>query len=426
VSEIRAHKIKYKVRPLNPIDTQKWWDAELDIKIPCAGLDVIPTDDSVIDLSTLDHKVTTSVSMWISGDVGDGESCQHMRNDALLKFLRLLSGLNSISRHNHETSTCGSTRSDATLKYNGVPLVNIEEKELRIDKAAEDLSKKFCWIPHFASLPFIFGFAITFTEMRVFCMTPTSAWQNAPIINIGLMDFNDRILCLKYIVNIARVLRYFIDSSAIAGSSIPFEQWSVRSSKSLRLSSRYVEHRFDEVEKYDEMKEFYSTLQELRVPHVESLYEEKPFDDVKRIIRLQPVGVERTPNTIEELRSSLRCVYLFLQRLHAAGFMHCDIRWSNIVWVWGQWFVIDCTEAIRCDAEPSKLVEKSKKIRGTYVFDTEGPWSTRHDYYQFGKLIHSTKVDVTAGSDLALVSSMLTDKAIPDVDVNYLNSIFIV
>jgi hypothetical protein len=98
--------------------------------------------------------------------------------------------------------------------------------------------------------------------------------------------------------------------------------------------------------------------------------------------------------------------------------MQCDIRWSNIVWVWGEWYVIDCTEAIRCDAGRSTLLEKSNKIKENYVFDTEKPWSTRHDYYQLGMLIYCRGVDIK-GADLFDLHVMLTEKSSPQVDIDH-------
>jgi hypothetical protein len=419
------------VRPLNPFDTEEWWESELDVKFPLYGPSYLaPVGCDFVDLHAFDCDLTPFASMWMSNKLGEGEDTQHLRNDCLFRVVMLLAGLNSFSRDDHESSTAGNTRCDSALKYDGLPLVFIEEEEIKVHKAVEDLTSKFCWIPHYNALPFIFGIAISFTEMRVFCMNPRGEDSfthtdrlGAPIIRIGLMDLRDRMKCIKYMVNIARVLKHFISSGAVRGSSISFDVWKHRGPKSVRLSSRYVEHQFEEKEKYQEMKNFYVKLGELRIPFVEHLYSRDPFDDTKRIIRLQPVGDSRCPKTIDELRSALRCVYRFMRQLHDAGFMHCDIRWPNIVWVWGQWFVIDCTEAIRCDAEPSKLLERPKTMKESYVFDTEKPWSPRYDYYQFGRLIQSTSVVLAADSDLAKVSSMLMNRSLPEVDITYLNSV---
>ena len=62
-------------------------------------------------------------------------------------------------------------------------------------------------------------------------------------------------------------------------------------------------------------------------------------------VKLRPFGVvasSRLPSTLVELRSALRCILTCLVDLHAAGWAHLDLRWSNVVFMApSEWYVID-------------------------------------------------------------------------------------
>ena len=47
-------------------------------------------------------------------------------------------------------------------------MINVEEKIIDMEAEKSDLFKKFQWIPHFDRLPFIYGMAITQTEVAVY------------------------------------------------------------------------------------------------------------------------------------------------------------------------------------------------------------------------------------------------------------------
>ena len=152
----------------------------------------------------------------MNNDVGDGENGIIGRDDSLLLIIRYLSGMDRWSRDKSETSTMGATRSDMTILYNNIPLVNVEEKENVISDAFHDLVEKFQWLPHNDELPFVFGIAMTKSAFQVYLMTADAAWKSsAPIVNANISNFKDRAMCLLYAVNIARVLKFFIESGRI-------------------------------------------------------------------------------------------------------------------------------------------------------------------------------------------------------------------
>jgi hypothetical protein len=221
----------------------------------------------------------------------------------------------------------------------------------------------------------------------------------------------------------ARVIKHFIVNRA-AEPSVVLDKWVRRSSKSVRLTWQYVENQYHDTKKYQEMKDFYKRMKELKLPFVErAVHKNKEaFNDVQLTIRLKPVGVQCTPRTVAELRQALKCIFSFVRSFHHAGYMHCDIRWSNIVKVGDDWYVIDCTEFSHREDEPAKRLQKSLKINEAYVFSTERPWTKRHDYYQFGKLIVEAGLNI-GGTDLYALSMKLLDKTVRKVTTEEINAI---
>ena len=279
--------------------------------------------------------------------------------------------------------------------YNNIPLINLEEKSDEIENARNDLVRKFEWLPHCNMLPFVFGIAISIKRFQIYLMTPDNKWKaKQPIVNVNIEEIVDRTQCLLYAVNVARVLKLFIQSDCLQPSRIKFKIWIERPSKWIRLFPSYVENRYEEKPKYLAMKKLYSLLKKLKITHIELPDPTKPFDDEECTIRLSPVGVERRPKSIDELCTAMRHVLICIRSLHKkAGYLHCDLRWPNIILVGSEWYVIDYTESIANNASLKDRLAVSSRIIEENNFDSALPWSMRHDYYQLGMLIRNCHLD---------------------------------
>ena len=107
--------------------------------------------------------------------------------------------------------------------YNNIPLINLEEKSDEIENARNDLVRKFEWLPHCNMLPFVFGIAISIKRFQIYLMTSDNEWTaKQPIVNVNIEEIVDRTQCLLYAVNVARVLKFFIQSDCFQPSRIPF------------------------------------------------------------------------------------------------------------------------------------------------------------------------------------------------------------
>ena len=68
------------------------------------------------------------------------------------------------------------------------------------------------------------------------------------------------------------------------------------------------------------------------VPHlVHCLELPSPTTDDHFTVKLQPVGYERRPASQKELRSAVFAALTALRGMHAVGFVHRDVRWSNML-----------------------------------------------------------------------------------------------
>lgn len=173
-----------------------------------------------MDVTSNDPDLTCYLIVWLNGKVSDGKEGQIFRNDGLLYSLMYLADLNGSSRKTHEDSTMATTRSDATLLSNGIPIVNIEEKDISIIDAMKDLKTKFVWIPNFHKLPFVFGIAITKTQFQIVSLHLNSAINY--LFSRDITHIIGRWECVLAIVNIARAIKYFTINNMYITSSLTF------------------------------------------------------------------------------------------------------------------------------------------------------------------------------------------------------------
>ena len=98
------------------------------------------------------------------------------------------------------------------------------------------------------------------------------------------------------------------------------------------------------------------------VPYLEKyvLSQFNHFDDEIFRIRLIPVGVTRKPVSLNELTAAVKNICSCLFALHDLSYVHCDIRWPNIIECFDKWIIIDCEYAcLLTDAE--SLADRSSR-----------------------------------------------------------------
>ena len=123
------------------------------------------------------------------------------------------------------------------------------------------------------------------------------------------------------------------------------------------------------------------------------------------------MGVERKPTSVEELVTAIKHIGECLLCLHERGYVHCDVRWNNIVEVFGEWVLIDSEYACKLDGEPDLLAARSKLIKPRYVLDTADPWSPAFDLYQVGMLLAESDVAYYFHTGLVELRDLLLSKS---------------
>ena len=252
------------------------------------------------------------------------------------------------------------------MGVDGCALLLAEEKDTeRIDAAVDDLRRKFQWVAIFDRLPFVFGVAINRSHFQVLAMTSTGIQS---IFHTSTVTDADRWSCVVASVNIARVLRYFIGNSLFIPITLNMNMWMNRpNGKNIRIGMSYVEVTYNDPVEFDRLKTFYTSTSNV-VPHMERL--EKPATNKFCLI---PVGVPRKPANEDELRSALVHLLECITALHTLGYCHCDIRWSNIVYADGGWYLIDCTFATLLSDTERLLILSSRIINPIFVFSIDHP-----------------------------------------------------
>ena len=363
--------------------------------------------NSDMNMNYFDRHISYAIPRWMDGTVGDGEEGAISRNDALFSVYKHLANLGKFSRNKHEDSTVATTRSDRTDKYEGVSLVKIEEKDHSLQEGINDLARKSRWLPHYARLPFIFGIAVTPDQLEIYTLHADNTMVRA--FSADLNDVVDRWLCVVAAINIARTLKMFVEQGRVI-TSIRFDTWHVRNNKSIRLDVNFAEVEFKDRRDFDRMRLYYVAT--TGVPHLEHTYFDDPvlgpFNDDKMRIRLVPVGVERKPNSGEELITAIKHICECLFSLHELGYFHCDVRWTNIIDFFGAWFLIDCEYACHRNERDLLATRSATTIKKRFVLDTSKPWGPLFDLYQVGMLLADSSVTDSKAELVALRDHLLS------------------
>ena len=250
-----------------------------------------------------------------------------------------------------------------------------EEKEGDdIANAVDDIINKFAWIPNLRRLPFFIGIAFSFNHIRIVRLT-----RNAPhhiLFSHALGSFEDRLAVLQPAVNIARVLKHFVESDMITPAGLSMGKWHDRScGKQIKLSLHGVEVKC-EPKKFKFLKSFYDACKD--IPFLERLIES---DAHKRKLTLGPLGLPIMPATVQQFHKAVKCIATALYGMHTKGYVHTDIRWSNIVLKDNDdWMLIDCYESCKLTDES----ELRKRATARNVIGRN--WSKLDDLAQLAQL----------------------------------------
>jgi hypothetical protein len=223
--------------------------------------------------------------------------------------------------------------------------------EEKSDKADDDPKKQIldenrfiCSPLHFGTAPFVPVFTCTGSIFEFYAYLPRSAERKKPELKSiwGKMDItkvDGRIKLLICIIIILRTIRGHLENHYPTGVLH-------QSEKNIVVGKDYVEKKVPSKIVTKELRELYSLIQQhkplsLVVGEIPNKLDAQGLLSIK----LKPVGFQRPPQTIVELRIAIGCVLQALHWLHTeAKYVHRDLRWPNVLRVGGpplSWMLID-------------------------------------------------------------------------------------
>lgn len=336
----------------------------------------VNTED--LDTAWDDSALTLVVGTWMRGYIGNGKYGISSRTDAFCGIVQRLACMRSYCRSKYDDRESEIVRYDRADMCWGVPVLLTEEDAYSVHHAKYQLGRRFHWLPHYGSLPFVLGIAVSPTELSI-CQLHKCYPNIEEVFSARLSDPHERWRCVLAAVNIARIILTFRSKKLFYESPLSFDSWHERSTKSIRLGMQYFEVKFDCEETFRRMVKFYTATGKAAVPHVERLCWRfsGTIDESVRTLKLVPVGVTRLPVDTAELITCIKHICGAVCALHKLQWMHCDVRWANIVEHFGEWTLIDCEYAVHAVDDAALLARRSKQIKPHRVLDTETAWSRR-------------------------------------------------
>lgn len=395
-SDVRF-KVTYKVQAMNPVDPN--W-----IHTPIAPIPVYRIHGQVREFIYLmqgqPERINSLIDLWIDATIGGGDGGFLTRDTLILSFILNLAGIprNSFSRDTSTTIDSVHLQHkppDYMAIHQNVGILMAEEKDGDdIRGATNDVVSKFGWIANLIQLPFYIAIAFCRTSVRVLCFRRNLPMQI--LFQSGISEVEERIDFLPIAVNIARVLKYFIESELVEPLHLSMYQWHDRAGgKRIKITFQRVEIECDETDRYNCLVKFYSKCGE--VSFLEKL---QGSEERKRRIFLSPVGINRLPRTFLELIAAIRCILTALKGMHEFGYFHTDIRWANIVLAAANadwyWCLIDCYDV--CHVKNVVMCKQRARERKRPIQVKR--WSAREDILQVVNLFSILEIEQVLLADL--------------------------
>ncbi|KAF1326915.1 Crinkler, partial [Globisporangium splendens] len=276
------------------------------------------------------YKVLLRVVHPVDPSGATEDSFHSFWDDLICNVLNVvLSGIGASERSSNQFSSTGPKRPDFLFVVDSFCVFRGEEKApgARIETPRRELFEKLIWT--YGDVPYLFGYAAVGFKVNLYAIARNSASSQVDAIELGSFDLKNlggRFRLLLAILNISRLLRSI--TSLCPESGRDEYQSVVRSNGvEVHLEPARVVKIFPDVATFQNTKWHLKRLQT------------NVF--ISR-------GIDTMPSSVEELFHALRGVLSALVKLHEAGWMHRDIRWSNVIKRRdnsNSWFLIDFIDA---------------------------------------------------------------------------------
>ncbi|CAG8744620.1 26096_t:CDS:2, partial [Gigaspora rosea] len=263
--------------------------------------------------------------------------------------------------------------------------LNVAEKEL--------ISKMRAWNRYlYGDLKYILAYAAGGAHLRFYAIDPSF---NLHLISdtLNLANLKDRVKTLICIFNIHRIIRSM--ESLLPETVVPALTHFNRTYGDIFITDTEIEKRIHSFSSYPfsnitvltsiyrNTKNMRNIIQAVRDPRiVNNSYK----------VNLAPLGVSRTPGTEQEVKAAIHCVLNALVDLHELDYVHRDVRWSNILHLTdNNWMLIDL-ECAGIDDQPvnfGPLGDWAPEVIETKIY------TKKADVYMVGRLLRNVFISLS-------------------------------
>ncbi|CAG8647748.1 4305_t:CDS:1, partial [Paraglomus occultum] len=254
------------------------------------------------------------------------------------------------------------------------------------DAACEELRSKLASIIpiYFSDIDFILSYAAAGSYIRFFTLNHSGTLF--PLTDrLNLTIRVDRLQAIRAVTNIIRIMITIKDT--LPTNVLPLGRTLKKGDSTITFYDNFVEKRISSFNRLypfanvNTLKQIYKLAR-----HKRGLVHAKDLPSVKKglyKVTLGTQGFHRLPQTEDEFRMIIEDILNGLVTLHDSGFVHRDIRWSNILrTIDGKYVLIDF--------EHSGLANEIPQFESLMGWDMNtlelGKYTCLSDMYQVGKL----------------------------------------
>jgi hypothetical protein len=375
---------------------------------PKPSIDLDQAVDDVLSHATDDHMLVDRLETIRSAikhveKFGDNEDSIHALVDLMVLTPIALLGKNTglafnINRNgaDHTGATLRSLRPDVLLWLpSGVLAFKGEDKaeERHLSLAKMELLTKLNSFTDafFGRVPYQICYAAAgfFLEFMAIDRNPGGKprlFSLAPAVNLS--QIRGRSLCVRYAVNIARVL-ISLQATYPEGSVCNLGQTIKSQSSDVTIFGDFVIKRTKVYTNEDVLKELYTAIARSRPRFMISLTIDPKFTSGGSLtLRISPVGFcGKRPGSLEEMKHAGRSVLSALEWLHRHHWVHRDVRPSNIMFANGEWYLTDLEWANKINSPIGAYMPDHEYLPPELNQTREGIWTAACDIWQFGKML---------------------------------------
>ena len=364
-----------------------------------------PIDDVISSCSALEDSVLIPELGFIRDAVhslqkyGENEDSVHILIDNLV--LRIMSTIGNNARCSFRVNRNRADYSGTTVSNllpdvlvwlpSGVLAFKGEDKATpgEIQAARDELGTKLsCFSDaYFGGVPYLICYACGGYMLEFWVINRAGRKLISISPQVDLSTIGGRSLCVRYAVNISRVLlslqKTYPERTMIQLGDRIKTQYSEVNILGFFVVKKTCHFTNDVV-----LKELYGQIQTMQVPSLISI-EKWKFSRGVLTLQTSPVGFcGKSPGNVAELKTAGRQVLSALRWLHEHGWVHRDIRPANMMFADGRWYLMDLEWANRVDLDLENYNPNGYFLPPELdVFESGRSWTKACDMWQFGKVV---------------------------------------